>query len=243
MEEKPGQGRKLLIFADSRQDAAFFAPYLERTYNNILRRRLIYNALQQDEAARSGELTLESLAERLREQAEEAGLFGIREDRDQKMSMMRTWLMQELSPYDRNQSLEGVGLLHLRLRWPPGWQAPAPLLAPPWSLSTTEAEVLVRLLLDTLRRNMVFRFPDQVDPENDVFAPRNRKYYVTNQPHAGGKLPRHILRWSPARASNGPPRHSRESAGKNRSQFAGRRTKTHCQRNPPSPLGTAYQPA
>ncbi len=203
MEEKPGQGRKLLIFADSRQDAAFFAPYLERTYNNILRRRLIYNALQQDEAARSGELTLESLAERLREQAEEAGLFGIREDRDQKMSMMRTWLMQELSPYDRNQSLEGVGLLHLRLRWPPGWQAPAPLLAPPWSLSTTEAEVLVRLLLDTLRRNMVFRFPDQVDPENDVFAPRNRKYYVTNQPHAGGKLPRHILRWSPARASNG----------------------------------------
>ena len=27
-----GQGRKLLTFSDSRQDAAFFAPYLERTY-------------------------------------------------------------------------------------------------------------------------------------------------------------------------------------------------------------------
>jgi hypothetical protein len=35
VQEKPGQGRKLLIFADSRQAAAFFAPYLERTYTNI----------------------------------------------------------------------------------------------------------------------------------------------------------------------------------------------------------------
>lgn len=201
--EKPGQGRKLLIFADSRQDAAFFAPYLERTYNNILRRRLIYNALQQDEAARSGELTLEDLAERLREQSEKAGIFAVRESRDQKMRKMYTWLMQELSPYDRYQSLEGLGLLHLRLRWPQGWQAPTPLLAPPWNLSTIEAEILIRLLLDSLRRNMVFRFPEQVDPENEVFAPRNRKYFVTSQPHTGEKLPRHILRWSPAQASNG----------------------------------------
>ena len=54
MESKPGQGRKLLIFADSRQDAAFFAPYLERTYNNVLRRRLIFQSLQQDDAARRG---------------------------------------------------------------------------------------------------------------------------------------------------------------------------------------------
>ena len=119
------------------------------------------------------------------------------------MRKVLTWLMQEMSPYDRNQSLEGIGLLHLHLRWPQGWQAPEPLLKPPWNLNETEAEILLRLLLDTLRRNMVFRFPDQVDPENDVFAPRNRKYYVTNQPHTGGKLPRHILRWSPARASNG----------------------------------------
>ncbi len=202
MIEKPGEGRKLLIFADSRQDAAFFAPYLERTYNNILRRRLIYNSLQQDAAARRGELTLEDLAEYLREQTEKAGIFDVRESRTQKMRAMRTWLMQELSPYDRNQSLEGLGLLHLRLRWPPGWQAPAPLLASPWNLSATEAKVLVRLLLDTLRRNMVFRFPGQVDPENEAFAPRNRKYFVTGQPHTGEKLPRTILRWLPARASN-----------------------------------------
>ena len=31
--DRSGQGRKLSTFSDSRQDAAFFAPYLERTYH------------------------------------------------------------------------------------------------------------------------------------------------------------------------------------------------------------------
>jgi hypothetical protein len=43
--EKVGEGRKLLTFSDSRQDAAFFAPYLERTYQRAVQRRLIYDAI------------------------------------------------------------------------------------------------------------------------------------------------------------------------------------------------------
>ena len=39
-----GQGRKLLVFSDSRQDAAYFAPYLESTHDGLLRRRLIAEA-------------------------------------------------------------------------------------------------------------------------------------------------------------------------------------------------------
>jgi len=203
MIEIPGQGRKLLIFADSRQAAAFFAPYLERTYTNILRRRLIHEALRQDAAGRNGELALDDVAERLREQAEKAGIFEPHWSRDQKMRQMRTWLMLELAAYSRNQSLEGLGLLQLRLRWPRAWQAPLPLLQSPWDLSETEAETVFRLLLDTLRRNLVLRFPPQVDPTNELFAPRNWQHYVTGQTHDGEKLPRHIMRWSPARASNG----------------------------------------
>ncbi|MCB8953398.1 MAG: DEAD/DEAH box helicase [Ardenticatenales bacterium] len=201
--DKPGQGRKLLIFADSRQDAAFFAPYLERTYTNILRRRLLHAALGQDRAAQRGQLTLDDVAERLREQAERAGLFPSRFSNDQKMRQMCTWLMQELAPTDRNQSLEGLGMLQLRLRWPHGWQAPQPLLEPPWSLSAPEVEVLLRLLLDTIRRGRAFRFPPQVDPQDEIFAPRNVQHYFTGQLHSGEKLPRYILRWLPGRGSNG----------------------------------------
>lgn len=201
--EKPGQGRKLLIFADSRQDAAFFAPYLERTYTNILRRRLLYAALRQDRAARQGQLTLDDVAERLREQAEKAGIFALRTSNDEKLRRMRTWLMQELAPTDRSQSLEGLGMLQLRLRWPDGWQAPQPLLEPPWNLATPEVEDLLRLLLDTIRRGMAFRFPPQVDPQDEIFAPRNVQHYFTGQLHSGEKLPQHILRWLPGRGSNG----------------------------------------
>lgn len=202
MQDKPGQGRKMLIFADSRQDAAFFAPYLERTYRNILRRRLLYEALSQETTHR-GHLTLDDVAERLRERAEQAGLFLPRLSYDHKIREMRTWLTQELAAIDRSQSLEGLGLLQLRLRWPKGWQAPEPLLTYPWNLTPKEAEALLRLLLDTVRRGMAFRFPPQVDPKNDVFAPRNRQHYITGQLHAGEKLPRYIMRWLPGRGSNG----------------------------------------
>lgn len=202
-QEKPGQGRKLLIFADSRQDAAFFAPYLQRTYTNILRRRLLFAALNQDYAARQGQLTLEDVAERLREQAEQAGLFPPRSSYDQKMRQMRTWLMQELSPMDRSQSLEGLGLLNLRLRWPQGWEAPQPLREAPWNLTVLETEQLFRLLLETVRRGMVFRFPPQVDPTDAIFAPRNVQHYLTGQPHSGESLPRDMLRWLPGKGGNG----------------------------------------
>ena len=43
---KVGGGRKLLCFSDSRQDAAFFAPYLERTYMRNVHRRILLDALE-----------------------------------------------------------------------------------------------------------------------------------------------------------------------------------------------------
>src|SRR5690606_35646465 len=37
--------QKLLIFSDSRQAAAYFSPYLERTYSHIIWRNIIYSVL------------------------------------------------------------------------------------------------------------------------------------------------------------------------------------------------------
>ena len=44
---RPGEGRKLLAFSDSRQAAAYFAPYLEDSYGRLQRRRLIAQGLWQ----------------------------------------------------------------------------------------------------------------------------------------------------------------------------------------------------
>ena len=53
--DQPGEGRKLLLFSDSRQAAAFFAPYLETSYETVQHRRLILEGLQRAAARRGSE--------------------------------------------------------------------------------------------------------------------------------------------------------------------------------------------
>lgn len=205
MQEIPGQGRKLLMFADSRQDAAFFAPYLERNYENLLQRRLINQAIRGDEVALSGQLRLNSIAKRLLKQAENAGIFTRRQDYDEKMGQMKMWLMREMMSWGFRQSLERLGLLQFRLIRPERWQPPQPLLQAPWNLSRDEAWTLICLLMNTLRRAGVMSFPDGVDARDDFFTPMNRPYYVSDLSLTDPKLKRQyaVLGWMPRRGSNG----------------------------------------
>jgi ATP-dependent helicase YprA (DUF1998 family) len=195
----PGAGRKLLIFSDSRQDAAFFAPYMERTYNQVLHRRLILKTLLDDSDGRGGDLRLQDVIGRLLRQAERAGAFSQRQSNDERRRAVSTWLMQELIALDHRLSLEGVGLLQFRLVRPRGWQPPAVLQRHPWNLQLDEIWTLVALLLDTLRRQGVVTFPDQIDPRDEVFAPRNKAYFVRQDQSDSSAG---ILSWVPTRGSN-----------------------------------------
>jgi len=199
MADLPGQGRKLLAFSDSRQDAAFFAPYLERTYRQVLRRRLILKTLLKDPAGRAGRLRLQDLVGRLQRQAEEAGLFTQRQSYDERQRLMATWLMQELIAWDHRINLEGLGLLKFRLVRPDKWRPPQPLLQPPWNLTPEEAWQLLALLLDTLRHQGAVTFPDNVDPRDEAFAPRNRELFMRGEV-ADAK--NRIFSWVPTRGNN-----------------------------------------
>ncbi|MGD9101737.1 MAG: helicase-related protein, partial [Anaerolineae bacterium] len=199
MEDLPGQGRKLLAFSDSRQNAAFFAPYLERTYRQVLRRRLILKTLLQDAAGREGRLRLQDLVGRLQRQAEDIGLFEQRESYDERQLRMATWLMQELIAWDRRINLEGLGLLKFRLVRPERWRPPQPLLEPPWNLTPDQAWQLLALLLDTLRHQGAVTYPDNVDPRGEEFAPRNRELFM-REDRADSK--KGIFSWVPTRGNN-----------------------------------------
>jgi hypothetical protein len=199
LQDLPGQGRKLLAFADSRQDAAFFAPYLERTYRQVLRRRLILKTLLDDPAGCQGRLRLQDLVGRLRHQAEAAGLFTQRQSYDECQARMARWLMQELIAWDRRINLEGLGLLQFRLVRPTGWSAPQPLLQPPWNLAPEEAWHLLALLLDTLRHQGAVTFPDSVDPRDEAFSPRNRELFM-REDRADSK--NGIFSWVPTKGNN-----------------------------------------
>jgi len=199
MQFLPGQGRKLLVFSDSRQDAAFFAPYLERTYVQILRRRLIFQTIEEDQDAKDGDLRMEDMVSRVRKRAERCGLFLPTDSRDKRNSTVYKWLMQEFIALDRRISLEGLGLIQFCLVKPEGWHPPAPLLSDPWNLAPEDAWNLTVLLFDTLRAQACIRFPDNVDPRDDVFAPRNQIFVISDRTPDSKN---HIFSWLPARGNN-----------------------------------------
>ena len=201
--EMPGQGRKLLIFADSRQDAAFMAPYLERTANNILYRRLILQMLLEDPDARTGELRIESLGDVLQRRVRGMGVLDEDADPYNRKTTTLKWLTRELTNATQTQSLEGLGMVRFRFARPAGVVPPPLLLEPPWNLSPDEAWELLELLLDTVRRRGGVRFPDGVNADDDFFAPRNREYYLSRQLSEGRRPAPYVVQgWLPRRRAN-----------------------------------------
>lgn len=176
----PGEGRKLLNFTDSRQNAAFFAPYLERTHDRNTRRRLLMQALQEDPDAVRGELRLQDMLPRVLRKATQAGLFREAQSRDEREKQAAIWLMQEFAPLDRRISLEGLALLHFRPVKPRDWSPPSIFTEAPWNLNETEAFAVITLLLNTLRRQgaTTYLLNDRYDlAAEEDFAPRNRAFY------------------------------------------------------------------
>jgi superfamily II DNA/RNA helicase len=188
-----GEGRQLLIFSDSRQDAAFFAPYLNRTYSQILRRRLILKALEDHaDSVVQNKWRVEDLVNPLQQTLDELHLFPEKSLQGRKAEAWK-WILYELLAIDRRNSLEGLGCLGFSLVRPRNWKAPRPLMA--WGLSEDEVWTLFVVLLDSLRTKGAIRFPDSVSPEDEFFAPRNREYYFRGN---GSNRRRHISSWAPS---------------------------------------------
>lgn len=199
----PGQGRKLLIFADSRQDAAFMAPYLERTANNILYRRLILQMMLEDPDARTGELRIESLSNILQNRVRDMGVFAEGADSYVRRVEALKWLTRELTNAAQTQSLEGLGMVRFRFARPAGIPPPQRLLESPWNLSPDEAWELLELLLDTVRWRGGVCFPDGVNADDDFFIPRNREYYLSRQLSEGRRPAPYVVQgWLPRRGAN-----------------------------------------
>lgn len=197
--ELPGEGRKLLVFSDSRQDAAFFAPYLERTYDQAIHRRLILRTLLSHPDGRRGDLRIDDAASVLLRAAQTAGMFQSSQSRFEQKRVVTSWLMQEMVGVDRRLSLEGLGLLQFRLVRPPRWRPPAALLQAPWNLTEDESWDLITLLLDTLRQSGAITFPDDVDVTDAAFAPRSRAFFARKSV-SDARLG--ILSWIPTLGSN-----------------------------------------
>ncbi|NLI59790.1 MAG: DEAD/DEAH box helicase [Clostridium sp.] len=99
--------KQLLVFSDSRQEAAYFASYFDFTYNNILRRRLFIEALKEiGEFASDDGIEISAAAKRLAALLEQHNIVA------PDSSVKEAWktILYEISSNDRN-SLENLGLI------------------------------------------------------------------------------------------------------------------------------------
>ncbi len=181
-----GSGRKLLVFSDSRQDAAFFAHYLERTYGLAVQRRLILDALASVDQPTTHPSTI---VDRTVERAVKAQVLDGKEDQEKLRDEVRRWLVREEVGTDRRQTLEGVGLVNIRPRLPDGWSPPAILSG----LDPVQCAALVRHLIDSLRLTGIIEPPDGVSLRDDFFAPRNVEVFVRQQEAIGN-----VKSWRPS---------------------------------------------
>jgi hypothetical protein len=182
--EKTGGGRKLLCFSDSRQDAAFFAPYLERTYMRNVQRRLVLESLMANETV----MRFEDLVPSLVRRAEQSLVLGEDDGKSPEVSV-RKWLLREALNIDGRQSLLGIGLIRVSVRVPAGMKTPTALMN--IGLSEQASGDVLQVLLGTIREKGVVNLPESVLITDQIFAPRN--VVLRMRETSDGK----ILGWSP----------------------------------------------
>ncbi|MBN1174709.1 MAG: hypothetical protein JXA67_21290 [Micromonosporaceae bacterium] len=194
--DQPGEGRKLLLFSDSRQAAAYFAPYLEDSYTRLQRRRLVFAGAVQ--AHQDGpDVRLSDIAHHATRLSTRLGVFKRHHSSQDRRRQLALWIQQEIVSLDERNALEGTGLLRWELLREDQWNAPRPLI----DLGLTEAEAwhLVEELLRTIRSQGAVSTPDDVDPNDDAFDPRRGPIYMRS---TGAESKRKVLSWLPTRRRN-----------------------------------------
>ena len=190
-----GEGRKLLLFSDSRQAAAFAAPYLQNTYSRLQERRLIVAGL--DRARRLGnEIGYRDLLFHTVAAAGDAGFFERNQTSSERERMVALWIMLELVSMDHRQSLEGLGLVAVTHQ-PPILPAAGLLLKV--GLNEKESWDLIEELVRIVRQQGVLTMPNIVAANDDRFSPRVGPIFMRG---SGSEPRRKVLSWSPTKGIN-----------------------------------------
>lgn len=161
----PVNRRRVLAFADSRQEAAFFAWYAEDSYRSLSDRNFILRAMKSEQVAQEG-LSINDLCSRLIFQWVQAGLLDSSETAEEKRRKAMTTILREAITTEKRLSLSGVGLVRWFVKIPNVWEMPDAMFKAPWDFSVEEANRLIGYLLDDLRSRRAVDLPDEAAAPN-----------------------------------------------------------------------------
>ncbi len=184
-EPTPGNGRRLLAFSDNRQDAAFFAPYLQRTGQDILLRWAIMRVFQDC----PGSQTLTSLTDNVHNLLSRAISFvdaaGEVFDVDADFTnFLRGKITAEFClPTGRRTSLEALGLVSVTYEPTKLAQAAQQFARSLPEIVRPQAKAVLEVLLETVRRARCISQPANVSLESahiwgEDFIGRNRRFQL-----------------------------------------------------------------
>ena len=154
----PEDKRKVLAFADSRQEAAFFAWYAEDSYEKLRDRNFMLRAIKAGKVDAEG-LSIDDLRNRLLNQWEQAGLFSGADTREQRNRKVLTSILREALTDEKRLSLSGVGLIKWSVGLPGDLSLPETMHHPPWNFTEDEARRVIAYLLDELRPRRAVNLP------------------------------------------------------------------------------------
>jgi len=188
-----------LVFSDSRQGAAYFAPYLQESYNAIFWRRVLVTTLERfKEKAEENGWIVQNLAEFAKKILPD----DLRMDKQSRETTACLWTQFEAMSFDRRTGLEGTGLLGFRVAFSKALRESLEkrsfLLNNPWNLSPEEVYNLYQILLSSFRKCGAITFLPDIEPENEFFAPRNRKTLIAFSAQSNAQ----VKSWVPYRNEN-----------------------------------------
>lgn len=155
-----GERRKILAFADSRQEAAFFAWYAEHSYQEIRDRNFMLRALKKEDIGDEG-LSIKDLQSRLQQVCNDAGLFSSFDTKETQRRETLGMIFRELLTNEKRIALDGVGLTKWFVQIPANFPLPKAVLDPPWSFTQDEGRELLGFLLDyRLRQQRAVCLPE-----------------------------------------------------------------------------------
>jgi len=187
----PEDRRKVLAFADNRQEAAFFAWYIENSFEKLRDRNFILRAIRTKPVTKEG-LSINDLQNRLLQEWERAKPFPEADTQESRTRKTLTSILREALTDEKRLSLAGVGLVKWFIALPSCLRVPNVMRQEPWNLTESEAHLLIGYLLDEMRQHRAMSLPEDAEtPTWKDISPWPQQAYSKASPNGQ----RDVVQW------------------------------------------------